>query len=100
MRARFFCENCGAEVPKTAKRCPGCGRYFSSVRCPACGFAGEEDLFTGGCPVCGYSAPGGPAGQGGSGKRETRDGPLPWWVYLLTALALLAVCGALSSLGV
>ncbi|MDR2029525.1 MAG: zinc-ribbon domain-containing protein, partial [Treponema sp.] len=23
---RFFCENCGAEVPRSAKSCPQCGR--------------------------------------------------------------------------
>jgi hypothetical protein len=93
-RPRFFCENCGAEVPKTAKHCPQCGRYFASVRCPACGFVGDEGLFTGGCPACGYSAPAGTAPKPGSGKREAA-GALPWWVYLVTLLALLAVCGAL-----
>jgi rRNA maturation protein Nop10 len=95
MSPRFFCEHCGVEVPRNAKRCPGCGRYFASVKCPNCGFAGEEFLFKGGCPVCGYSAP--------SGGLDTpsvkfpplkRVGPLPLWVYIVTLLAFILVSGA------
>ncbi|MDR3275638.1 MAG: zinc ribbon domain-containing protein [Treponema sp.] len=83
---RFFCENCGAQVPLEAKRCPQCGRSFSSVRCPACGFTGEESRFSRGCPSCGYSP-----------DRSSRPGerpPLPWWGYLLA----LAACTAVLSL--
>jgi predicted RNA-binding Zn-ribbon protein involved in translation (DUF1610 family) len=93
--AHFFCENCGAEVARDAKRCQTCGKFFSSIRCPSCGFAGEEFLFDQGCPVCGYSAPEN-AGQGaaksaafGASRRTGKAaGALPWWVYALTALAV------------
>jgi uncharacterized membrane protein YvbJ len=51
----FYCENCGKQVPSTAKVCPGCGRFFSDVRCPRCGRTGQPEEFTSGCPDCGYS---------------------------------------------
>jgi predicted RNA-binding Zn-ribbon protein involved in translation (DUF1610 family) len=93
---RFFCENCGAEVPRNAKNCPKCGRFFASVRCPSCGFTGEEALFKGGCPVCGYSAP---PGTGKilpwPGKKKIPAGTLPVWVYVTAVLALIVVLGTL-----
>ena len=52
----FFCENCGKEVSSGMDRCPSCGREFSSVRCPECGFSGESEKFLHGCPGCGYAA--------------------------------------------
>ncbi len=52
---KFFCENCGRQVDKNELRCPGCGRYFKSVKCPSCGLAGSPDLFLDGCPSCGYA---------------------------------------------
>ena len=97
---RFFCENCGAEVNRNTKSCPRCGRYFASVRCPACGFTGAEGLFSGGCPVCGYSSPGS-GNEGKSARREEYSGKkkpslrpagsLPLWVYILTIFFLLGV---------
>ncbi|MDY2923913.1 MAG: zinc ribbon domain-containing protein [Treponema sp.] len=27
-KAKFFCENCGAEVPQNAKFCRNCGRFL------------------------------------------------------------------------
>ncbi|QQO08367.1 zinc ribbon domain-containing protein [Breznakiella homolactica] len=93
-RPRFFCENCGSEVPRDAKHCPSCGRYFASVRCPKCDFTGAENLFAQGCPSCGYSAP--PSGGTPLKQREVHTaGRLPPWVYLVTALAVLAVSAAL-----
>jgi hypothetical protein len=110
--ARFFCENCGAEVNRDTGRCPSCGRIFASVRCPSCGFTGAESLFKEGCPVCGYCAP---AEEGTPGNapawpfpssessRRASGGPpgwflvsaLPPWVYALAVLALIAVAAAL-----
>ncbi|MDR0688920.1 MAG: zinc ribbon domain-containing protein [Spirochaetaceae bacterium] len=92
---RFFCEHCGAEVSRETKHCPRCGRYFASVRCPACGFVGEEGIFKGGCPVCGYSAASGR--DGGDTKPLRKEGVenLPLWVYVLAGSMLLAVFGFL-----
>jgi hypothetical protein len=101
-KPHFFCENCGTEVPRKAAKCPGCGRFFSSVRCPKCGFVGAEQLFEQGCPVCGYSSlrpPSDPrSGTGsldrqrgrGRGDQES-SGNLPAWVYVLTVLAVVGV---------
>lgn len=98
---RFFCDHCGAEVPRNARRCPSCNRIFSSVLCPKCGFSGAERLFAAGCPVCGYSAiPQNDELRVSSGDRVPLQsaGPLPLWVYALTALALLAVAAAAFAL--
>jgi ssDNA-binding Zn-finger/Zn-ribbon topoisomerase 1 len=54
MRARFYCAHCSAEVNPKAERCPSCGKFFSAVTCPSCGFEGDVDTFLKGCPVCGY----------------------------------------------
>lgn len=61
--AKFFCENCGSEVPQNAKMCRHCGRFFSSVRCPSCGTTGSNQKFANGCPNCGYAV--------GKGKNYT-----------------------------
>jgi len=102
-RPRFFCEHCGAEVKRNADRCSACGKFFSSVRCPKCGFVGAEDLFSDGCPVCGYSAgrrngpDRGGAAPGGAARQSA--GGLPLWVYLLTiGCAILVVLSALAVL--
>ena len=57
MKLRFFCEQCGTEVPRNTVRCPVCGRYFTAVQCPQCGFRGSESDFASGCPTCGYMRP-------------------------------------------
>ncbi|MDR2601552.1 MAG: zinc-ribbon domain-containing protein [Spirochaetaceae bacterium] len=54
--SRFFCDNCGTEVLKHANICPKCGRFFSSIKCPKCGFYGAASDFSDGCPKCGYSS--------------------------------------------
>jgi hypothetical protein len=84
---RFFCENCGAEVPLSARHCPHCGREFSQVRCPACGFVGDDSLFKNGCPHCGYN-PGTLHGQTPPMMRKSKpsSSSLPFWVYLIMAL--------------
>ena len=50
----FYCEHCGRKVSSGLDVCPGCGQEFSSVRCPACGFTGDPELFKEMCPECGY----------------------------------------------
>lgn len=54
MKLRYFCEYCGKEVPRNSRRCPHCGKFFSSVQCPRCGHQGEGRTFDAGCPSCGY----------------------------------------------
>jgi hypothetical protein len=56
VRARYFCEACGAEVHAGATTCPACGSLFTAVRCPECGYEGRAPEFRSGCPVCGYRA--------------------------------------------
>jgi hypothetical protein len=87
----------------SAKSCPACGRFFASVRCPQCGFTGKDEDFARGCPVCGYSTPpaagrAGPVAPAGPGKPAANPGPprkpgftLPFWLYLVAALALICV---------
>ncbi len=113
-RSRFYCENCGKEVRASAKVCPHCGRFFSAVRCPVCGFTGESRQFLQGCPSCGYAGATGQADRpdagfevydvesisgragrgGGRGSRGAAGRPpsrgAPPWIYWLT-LALLGV---------
>jgi len=105
--SRFYCENCGGQVRANAKVCPHCGRFFSDVRCPSCGFTGDSKLFVFGCPSCGY----GGSSDGGSGRGRSdgvevydldqidRLGPAasrrratgaPPWIYWLV-MALLGV---------
>ncbi|MDR1419710.1 MAG: zinc ribbon domain-containing protein [Treponema sp.] len=89
---KFFCEHCGAQVARDARACPRCGRFFASVRCPACGYTGAESLFAGGCPSCGYSSPSQRRGPFSPVKKPARStGPLPLWIYLFSVLALLCV---------
>jgi len=90
-KPRFFCDNCGAEVENNAKSCPGCGRFFSSVRCPACGHSGEESRFLHGCPSCGYSSPMGTPTTKDIGSRQKNAGKLPSWIYIISVIVLLFV---------
>jgi uncharacterized membrane protein YvbJ len=96
-KTRFFCDNCGTEVPAGAKDCPKCGRHFASVLCPACGHVGEDDDFMDGCPSCGYSSKPKSTQAPLSKEREDKhaSGPLPIWVYIVTALAFAAIVLAL-----
>lgn len=116
--ARFFCESCDTEVIGDAKFCPKCGRFFASVRCPACELTGEHFLFEQGCPACGYAMDGAPVALGTSqelrrsfqnrqnakniknpkskdssyrtsGSAKRRsDDPLPVWVYIICVILL------------
>jgi uncharacterized membrane protein YvbJ len=91
----FYCDNCGAEVSQSEPSCPTCGRKFASIRCPACGFSGEEKLFNNGCPECGYQVLPGKGGHKNkravsrhNRKKAASDssveGALPVWAYFLT----------------
>ncbi|MEL3906858.1 MAG: hypothetical protein P1P65_07535 [Treponema sp.] len=103
---KFFCENCKAEVRRDAMICPHCGRFFASVRCPACEFTGTHKEFKDGCPACGYAfnSDGQHSGAGthktahtvqqeSGGKRNDED-PLPLWVYGIV-LSLAAIVFAI-----
>lgn len=114
--AKFYCENCRKEVRSDVKVCPHCGRFFSAVRCPSCGFTGESRAFLTGCPSCGYAGGTGSATRGSPGEVErydfeaiARGGPyglpprrsgstVPSWVFALAGgvlflcfLALVAI---------
>lgn len=111
-KAKFFCENCGAEVPQNAKFCSTCGKFFTFVRCPNCQYTGDAKIFTNGCPECGYavknkmgmssgkssgeasSAPsffGNPFSEKSGNRSNSGDSSLPLWMYIATALVLIAV---------
>jgi hypothetical protein len=101
----FFCESCGAEVPLAARICPRCGKSFQAVRCPECGFVGEEALFSQGCPVCGFTVAPSPAKRAkfagnaaGKPRRWETAEALPLWVYLLAAVFFIGVCGILAAI--
>ncbi|MDR2552032.1 MAG: hypothetical protein LBD31_02550 [Treponema sp.] len=93
--ARFFCDNCGTEVSRGSDRCPQCGRFFASVRCPQCSFTGEEGLFKKGCPRCGYCVPSKPDPSRIPAKQSKAPARLPLWVYILAGLGL---AGSLTAL--
>ncbi|MDR0501766.1 MAG: zinc ribbon domain-containing protein [Treponema sp.] len=88
-KPRFFCDNCGSEVDNGAKTCPGCGRFFSSVRCPSCGFSGDDKLFLKGCPSCGYS-------DSSLKNRQKPSGSPSANVYILPIIILLLIIAFLS----
>lgn len=108
-RPAFFCEFCGTQVRQNDRVCSHCGRFFSSVKCPSCGFAGDSRIFRDGCPSCGYAVAMTP-GASAFGSRKKSKGnvystgstvgakatppatdPLPWWVYAITVFLLAAL---------
>ena len=123
--AKFFCENCGAEVPQNARVCKHCGKFFSSVRCPVCGTTGTAAKFTNGCPNCGYAVGQGqkidaPVQKEGRASRKSKkallnaidsrnpkfrrkrnaDGTLPVWSFFIMLLILIiAVISGAKYLG-
>jgi DNA-directed RNA polymerase subunit RPC12/RpoP len=111
-QATFFCDNCAKPVPLDAAECPHCGSRFTAVQCPQCSFVGKAELFSEGCPECGYLSPttgSGPltfarnsaAGAPRSTPQNAELKPLPayrkseshmpGWFYTLTSILLLAV---------
>lgn len=119
--AKFFCESCGAEVPRNSKTCPICGKFFASVRCPQCGRIGSNEDFKNGCPTCGYAVnPDDGFGRSSSGaERNTSrygsrgllglsrgksaakggyvESGLPVWVYIISLVILAALVVGLYS---
>jgi RNA polymerase subunit RPABC4/transcription elongation factor Spt4 len=89
-RPRYFCERCGAEVGKDAKLCPRCGRFFSSVKCPRCGYVGKADDFALGCPDCGSFEAANPAPDP-IRPLPVEAPPLPWWAFAAAALVILGL---------
>jgi hypothetical protein len=78
---RYYCEHCGAEVKGSARICPKCGRFFSSVKCPKCGTAGKVEDFRYGCPVCGYAEAMNGAPEPLKPPPEMAP-PLPLWTWI------------------
>ena len=118
-KAKFFCENCGAEVPQKAKVCTTCGKFFTFTRCPRCFYTGDAKLFTHGCPECGYALKNGNQEEENTNSWGTSfadlglvsDKPqklkrfhfeetsLPIWIYVATILPLFfVICGLYSCL--
>ncbi len=98
-KPKYFCEHCGAEVGRNARVCPRCGRFFSSVKCPKCGFVGVADDFLSGCPSCGYAEAANDAPEAWRPAPEAAP-PLPIWVWLgalgLTILVLFLLLRAVA----
>ena len=126
-KAKFFCENCGAEGPADAHMCKNCGRFFSSVRCPNCGASGSASKFAKGCPVCGYATDSGTFNIEAYSEEEKEEvrrrlsdaeqkkikgafaayelkrargsgSALPLWVYAVTLTVLFGVVAAVVKL--
>jgi DNA-directed RNA polymerase subunit RPC12/RpoP len=96
MKTKYFCANCGREVPPQAVSCPGCLRQFTAVRCPQCGFEGEAKEFSAGCPACGHLRPtlGDARSRGKGSLRAPRGGArraLPPRFYLVAGIGLSAL---------
>ena len=94
---RFFCDNCGTLVNKNASRCPGCGRFFSLVKCPMCGYSDRPAFFTNGCPVCGYAEEKGEAEFRFTGqtpednKKQHRHLPAAFYKIIIPILSVILV---------
>ena len=118
--AKFFCQCCGAEVPRKSKFCPKCGKFFASVLCPNCGHTGKTSDFINGCPECGYAVNGSKTGNTNTApdttknikikknrfylplrnkakKASSSDSELPAWVYLLCLVVLTCLVMGLYS---
>ena len=107
-QAKYFCENCGSEVAANARFCPACGRFFSAVRCPSCGFMGSVMAFKNGCPKCHYAMTEediyGPDGAPGSKSKKKKHGEqrqkggkksasedVPVWLMIASIIVLIGI---------
>lgn len=100
-KAKFYCENCGHEVPENAKVCRHCGKFFISIRCPKCGKVGDANTFKNGCPNCGYNMKDNSAlkeilkASNSAPKskelsdEQLRESSLPIWVYVVAGVILI-----------
>ena len=115
--AKFFCENCGSEVPRKSRFCPVCGKFFASVRCPKCGHTGASEDFRKGCPECGYAVNSNVSlAQNkdsddlfenhnesknkiiqNKSNKSGQDGSLPVWIYIISVLVLIILIICLYS---
>ena len=118
--AKFFCENCGSEVPRKSRFCPVCGKFFASVRCPKCGHTGASEDFKKGCPECGYAVNSNVSlaqnkdsdnlfenhnesknkiilNKSNKSNISGQDGSLPVWIYITSILVLIILIICLYS---
>lgn len=118
--AKFFCENCGSEVPRKSRFCPVCGKFFASVRCPKCGHTGASEDFKKGCPECGYAVNSNVSlaqnkdsddlfenhnesknkmiqNKSNKSNKSGQDGSLPVWIYITSILVLIILIICLYS---
>ena len=124
--AKFFCENCGSEVPRKSRFCPVCGKFFASVRCPKCGHTGASEDFKKGCPECGYAVnsnvslaqnkdsddlfenhnesknkiilnKSNKTNKSNKSNKSGQDGSLPVWIYITSILVLIILIICLYS---
>ena len=118
--AKFFCENCGSEVPRKSRFCPVCGKFFASVRCPKCGHTGASEDFKKGCPECGYAVNSNVSlaqnkdsddlfenhnesknkmiqNKSKKTNKSGQDGSLPVWIYITSILVLIILIICLYS---
>lgn len=101
--ARFFCEYCQTEVKSNARFCSKCGKFFAAVLCPKCGKTGPVQMFTNGCPKCGYALPKNPITYSGKKNSSSSNGKsffslferknysedsLPTWIYIAAVVFL------------
>ena len=123
-KAKFFCENCGSEVPENSKVCKNCGKFFSAVRCPNCGVTGHSSDFKNGCPECGYAVNkksknitystagnsktaanakalaaifGGLKSRNSKAYSVKNENSLPLWIYIFTATLMFVLLFAVYS---
>jgi hypothetical protein len=88
MKARYYCENCKAEVRAGSPSCPSCGRVFIAVRCPECGYEGRAAEFKSGCPSCGFLEPRETVTAAPSAGKPRRHSALPLGFYKITIIVL------------
>jgi hypothetical protein len=95
MKARYFCENCKAEVRAGSSSCPSCGRVFIAVRCPECGYEGRAAEFKSGCPSCGFLEPRETVTAALAARKPRRRHALPPGFYRIAVIVLMVLLVAL-----